>query len=69
MSSFDDELRPCIAEMLHAPVPIPEGEPLLFFKQWLGERNLGLVPIEDASGFAWPGQWLEIGRASCRERV
>ena len=64
MSSFDDELRPCIAEMLQAPVPVPEGEPLLFFKQWLGERNLGLVPIEDSAGFAWPGQWLARVRAS-----
>jgi hypothetical protein len=58
VSSFDDELRACIAELLRAPAPVPEGEPLLFFKQWLGERNLGLVPIEDAATFAWPGQWL-----------
>jgi hypothetical protein len=58
VSSFDDELRACIAEMLRAPAPAPEGEPLLFFKQWLGERNLGLVPIEEAATFAWPGQWL-----------
>ena len=64
MSSFDDELRACIAEMLRAPAPVPEGEPLLFFKQWLGERNLGLVPIEDAADFAWPGQWLARVRAS-----
>jgi hypothetical protein len=62
--SFDDELRACIAELLRAPVPLPEGEPLLFFKQWLGERNLGLVPIDDASAFAWPGQWLARVRAA-----
>jgi MOSC domain len=60
---FDEELRACIAEMLRGPAPVPEGEPLLFFKQWLGERNLGLVPIEDAAGFAWPGQWLARVRA------
>jgi hypothetical protein len=60
---FDEELRACIAEMLRGPAPAPEGEPLLFFKQWLGERNLGLVPIEDAAGFAWPGQWLARVRA------
>ena len=64
MSSFDDELGACIAEMLRAPAPVPEGEPLLFFKQWLAERNLGLVPIEDAADFAWPGQWLARVRAS-----
>ena len=58
MSAFDDELRACIAEMLRAPAPVPEGDPLLFFKHWLAERNLGLVPIEDAATFSWPGQWL-----------
>ena len=58
MPAFDDELRACIAEMLGAPAPAPEGEALLFFKQWLAERNLGLVPIADAAAFEWPGQWL-----------
>jgi hypothetical protein len=58
MTGFDDELRACIGELLGAPVPEPEGEPLLFFRQWLGERNLGLVPIADAATFAWPGKWL-----------
>jgi hypothetical protein len=58
VADFDDELRECVSELLHAPAPAPEGEPLLFFKQWLGERNLGLVPIESASTFAWPGRWL-----------
>lgn len=27
-------------------------------KQWLAERNLGLVPIAGAPEFAWPGHWL-----------
>jgi hypothetical protein len=67
--AFDDELRACIAEMLRAPAPAPEGEPLLFFKQWLGERNLGLVPIEDAATFAWPGQWLAKVRAADGEHA
>jgi hypothetical protein len=30
----------------------------MFFKQWLAERNLGLVPIADAATFSWPGHWL-----------
>jgi len=63
MASFDDELRACIAEVLGAPAPVPEGEPLLFYKQWLAERNLGLVPIADAAGFDWPGRWLAKVRA------
>ena len=30
----------------------------MFFKQWLAERNLGLVPIANARKFDWPGYWL-----------
>lgn len=63
MSGFGEELRTCLREMLRSPVPAPEGDPIVFFKQWLGERNLGLVPIEDAGSFAWPGQWLARVRA------
>jgi hypothetical protein len=35
----------------------PRGD-LLFVRQWLNERNLGLVPIADAARFAWPGPWI-----------
>jgi hypothetical protein len=38
--------------------PLPEFDAVLFFKQWLAERNLGLVPIADATTFSWPGHWL-----------
>ena len=58
MTPFDAELRECLGEILRAPVPEAEGEPLLFYKQWLAERNLGLVPVADAAAFSWPGQWL-----------
>jgi len=60
---FDDELRACIGELLRGSVPAPQGEPLLFYRQWLAERNLGLVPIADAAAFDWPGQWLAKVRA------
>lgn len=55
---FAADLRACIATVLGADVPEPDGEPLLFYRQWLGERNLGLVPIADAAAFAWPGYWI-----------
>lgn len=58
MSAFADELRVCLAELLGEPVPEPEDEPLRFYRQWLAERNLGLVPIADAATFEWPGHWL-----------
>lgn len=58
MTQFDDELRECLRELLGTLPPPPEGEALLFYKQWLAERNLGLVPIENAATFSWPGRWL-----------
>ena len=37
---------------------MPEYDALRFFRQWLAERNLGLVPIAGARDFEWPGHWL-----------
>jgi hypothetical protein len=49
--------------MLRGPVPPAEGdEPVRFFRQWLAERNLGLVPIDEADAFDWPGQWIAVVR-------
>ena len=64
MPGFDSELRACLGELLDEEPPAPDGEALLFFKQWLGGRNLGLVPVEDAASFAWPGKWLARVRAA-----
>jgi hypothetical protein len=61
--SYDSELRDCLAVVLGSPPPAPDGESFLFFKQWLAQRNLGLVPIADAADFDWPGHWLARVRA------
>lgn len=61
--AFDDELPRCVEEILGEQPPAIAGDALLLVKQWLGERNLGLVPIDDAATFAWPGQWLARVRA------
>jgi hypothetical protein len=58
MASFDAELRACLDAILDAEPPEPEYEALVFFKQWLAERNLGLVPVAHASTFDWPGPWI-----------
>jgi hypothetical protein len=58
MSTFDAELRACLALVLGSTPPAPEYDALTFFKQWLGETNLGLVPIADPAAFSWPGEWL-----------
>jgi MOSC domain-containing protein YiiM len=63
-SRFTNELRACLSEILREPVPEPSeaGDTVRFFKQWLAERNLGLVPINDADAFDWPGQWIAVFR-------
>jgi hypothetical protein len=60
--SLANELRACLKEILRAPVPEPAkpDDPVRFLKQWLAERNLGLVPIADAPAFDWPGQWIAV---------
>jgi MOSC domain len=59
VSTFAGDLRACLTEVLRASAPPAEGDdPLRFYRQWLAERNLGLVPIDDAASFDWAGQWL-----------
>jgi hypothetical protein len=60
--SFERELRECLELVVGDTVPEPEYEALVFFRQWLAERNLGLVPIAGASEFEWPGHWIACVR-------
>jgi hypothetical protein len=68
---FAAELRACLSEVLRGPVPEPAGadDPVRFFRQWLAERNLGLVPIADAGSFDWPGQWIAVTRNGDRKHA
>ena len=67
--SFEHELRECLDLVLGSTTPEPEYDALVFFKQWLAERNLGLVPIEDAASFDWPGQWIALVRGADRQHA
>lgn len=60
--TFASELRTCLDEILGEPMPEPAktDDPLRFFMQSLAERNLGLVPINNAAAFDWPGQWIAV---------
>jgi hypothetical protein len=58
VSPHASDLRSCLEIVLGTPPPVPTYAPFLFFKQWLAERNLGLVPIANARDFDWPGHWL-----------
>lgn len=56
------DLRACLEEVLGTVVPAPadSDEPLGFFRQWLAERNLGLVPITEPASFDWAGRWIAV---------
>jgi hypothetical protein len=64
VTPYEQELYECLAVLFGADLPVPEYEPFLFFKQWLAERNLGLVPVANASEFSWPGHWLARARSA-----
>lgn len=61
---FEADLLDCVAVLLGSPPPEPDGDALRFLRQWLAERNLGLVPIADAREFSWSGPWLARVRAA-----
>jgi hypothetical protein len=61
MIGTEPGFRSCLALALGLrpeQLPEPDGEPDIFWRQWLAGRNLGLVPIDDPPSFAWPGYWI-----------
>ena len=56
----------CLASILEletAEVPAPPAEhpqPWTVWRNWLGGRGLGLVPIRDPATFSWPGPWIAV---------
>ncbi len=58
MRAFDSEFRACLELVLGGDAPEPDYDPPVFYRQWLAERNLGLVPVAEAGTFDWPGPWI-----------
>ena len=56
----------CLAAILEvdvAEVPLPDADhpdPWIVWRNWLGQRHLGLVPIREPRSFNWPGPWLAL---------
>jgi hypothetical protein len=67
--AFVRDLRECLGLILGAEAPEPEYDALVFFRQWLAERNLGLVPIAEAAEFEWPGHWIARIRADGQDHA
>jgi MOSC domain-containing protein YiiM len=54
-----------ILDLDAAEVPLPEEahpDPWVVWRNWLGQRALGLVPILEPRQFDWPGPWLALLR-------
>ena len=57
----------CLAAVLQtevATLPRPDGNPSVFWRQWLASRNLGLVPVSDPSSFSWAGFWIAAAQTA-----
>lgn len=56
----------CILELEASAVPAPPAghpEPWTIWRNWLGERGIGLVPVHAPQSFEWPGPWIALLRA------
>lgn len=66
---LEGSVAACLASMLEldpadVPLPVPgHPEPWTVWRNWLGGRGLGLVPVRDPAGFGWPGPWLALLRS------
>lgn len=65
-NALNRSVAACLASVLEldvASVPLPPSdhpEPWTVWRNWLGRRGLGLVPIDRPAGFSWPGPWIAV---------
>lgn len=56
----------CLASILESSeVPCPPAdhpEPWTVWRNWLGQRGVGLVPVLEPVAFMWPGPWIALLR-------
>lgn len=56
----------CVASIVEidiALVPCPPADhpdPWTVWRNWLAQRQLGLVPVADPASFSWPGPWIAV---------
>jgi hypothetical protein len=65
MGDPGSSIRPCLEVVLGGafgalPEPSPSDDEETFWRQWLAQRNLGLVPVAAPQSFAWAGPWIAI---------
>lgn len=63
---LNQSVAACVASILEvdvASVPCPPADhpdPWTVWRNWLGQRHLGLVPIADPANFSWSGPWIAV---------
>lgn len=65
-NALNQSVVACLASILElevASVPHPPAdhpEPWTVWRNWLGQRHLGLVPVADPADFSWAGPWIAV---------
>src|SRR3954447_13914409 len=47
-----------VASVPHPPADHPD--PWTVWRNWSGQRHLGLVPVADPANFSWAGPWIAV---------
>ena len=53
-------LAACVAHVLGVETSEVPDDGIISLSQWLAGRNLGLVPVESARSFQWPGRFIGL---------
>lgn len=65
-NALNQSVVACLASILEldvASVPRPPADhpdPWTVWRDWLGQRQLGLVPVADPANFSWAGPWIAV---------
>ena len=66
LPALNRSVAACLASILEleaSDVPVPatgHPEPWTVWRNWLGERGMGMVPVVEPRTFGWPGPWLAL---------
>lgn len=65
-NQLNQSVAACVASILEIDVglvpcpPEDHRDPWTVWRNWLGQRHLGLVPVSDPANFSWPGPWIAV---------
>lgn len=65
-NALNQSVVACLAAILELDVtsvphpPADHPDPWTVWRNWLGQRQLGLVPVADPVNFSWAGPWIAV---------